>query len=158
MLIRTCVTCAFHTPFSFPLSATFDFEEQISYSLSLQVVDGSSVDPRRSEISPVLVSIGNVDDEPTVFNQTEYSESIRNPGTFGTCRIANDLATVMLLSCSLFHSLSNSRRHSRNHSIWECIRHRQRWPWYHHIWVVRPELSNEPRWGFVETFRSTLGL
>lgn len=59
---------------STPLSATFDFEERTSYSFFLQVADGSLVDPRLSNISPVTVSIVNVNDEPTTFNQTEYSK------------------------------------------------------------------------------------
>ncbi len=52
----------------------FDYEQQREYSLVLQVEDNSPASPRASEPSTVTIRIQNLDDEPTVFSQPEYSE------------------------------------------------------------------------------------
>ena len=42
------------------------------YNFFLQVEDNSVVSPPHSDLSPVVVNILNLDDESTVFNQTEF--------------------------------------------------------------------------------------
>ena len=57
-------------------SDSFNYEERSEYSLFLQVVDNSPISPRTSSPSQVSVTIRNVDDEPTVFDQPEYSKLV----------------------------------------------------------------------------------
>ena len=58
-----------------PFSATFDYEENAVYSdLTLIVEDNGITNKRRSIPTPITVRIGNINDEPTVFDQPIYSE------------------------------------------------------------------------------------
>ena len=55
-------------------SAEFDFEIRSVYNLLLQVEDNSRISPRQSDPSTVTINIQNIDDEPTVFDQSQYSK------------------------------------------------------------------------------------
>ena len=65
---------------SLPNSEVFDFEARSMYQLSLQVSDNSATAPQQSQVQDVIITIGNMDDEPTIFNQTEYCEWNLNSG------------------------------------------------------------------------------
>ena len=56
-------------------SAEFDFEDRPQYMFFLQVMDNSPVAPRPG-LSEVTVQLENIDDEPTIFNQTQYSKCV----------------------------------------------------------------------------------
>ena len=58
----------------FYFSATFDYEENPEYDLTLIVEDDGITNQRRSIPTPITVTIGNLNDEPTVFDQAVYSE------------------------------------------------------------------------------------
>ena len=59
----------------FCFSATFDYEDNAEYNdITLIVEDNGITNQRRSAPTPIIVSIGNLNDEPTVFDQAVYSE------------------------------------------------------------------------------------
>jgi len=55
----------------------FDYEQMTRYDLVLQVEDNSPISRRQSSPSSVFINIVNLDDEPTLFNQTTYRESVQ---------------------------------------------------------------------------------
>ena len=60
-------------------SATFDYEEEREYTdLTLIVEDNGNINKRRSEPTRITVTINNLDDEPTIFDQAVYSELALN--------------------------------------------------------------------------------
>ena len=74
MLLNWYITCCLTSLYS----AVFDYEERTEYSFFLAVEDDGRTGKRLSETVSVTISVGNLNDQPTMFTQSVYSKFPHN--------------------------------------------------------------------------------